>query len=104
VEEEGASQACDAIVAVACDVEPGAGVDERGVPALQHAAGVPQAAAQRGERVSLGVGPRQREDERQRQRPCSRRHAWWWCGRIWNERHRKRWKVSSRADGAEQQL
>jgi hypothetical protein len=47
----GCSHARDAVAAVAGDVEPGAGVDERGVPALEHAAGVPEAAAQRRERV-----------------------------------------------------
>jgi len=37
-------------------VEPGAGVDERGVPALQHAVGVPEPLPQRVERVPLVVG------------------------------------------------
>jgi hypothetical protein len=81
------SQAGDAVVAVAGDVEPGAGVDERGVPALQNAAGVPEAPAQRRERVALRVGPREREHERQSQgsrrlrpRPRhagGRRIGWW---------------------------
>ena len=73
-------------------MEPGAGVDERGVPALEHAAGVPEAAAQRRERVPLGVGPRQREHERQRQgsrRPRRRSHA---GGRIG-------WRPDLDADG-----
>jgi hypothetical protein len=50
------SQAFDAAGLVAGDVEPGAGVDERGVPALQHAVGVPEPLPQRVERVPLVVG------------------------------------------------
>jgi len=50
------SQADDAAGLVAGDVEPGAGVDERGIPALQYAVGVGQPLPQRVERVALVVG------------------------------------------------
>lgn len=50
------SQADDAADLVAGDVEPGAGGDERGIPALQHAVGVRQPLPQRVERVPLVVG------------------------------------------------
>ena len=50
------SQADDSAGLVAGDVEPGAGVDERGIPALQHAVGVGQPLPQRVERVALVVG------------------------------------------------
>lgn len=65
----------DAVVGVAGDVEPGAGVDERRVPALEHAAGVGEALAEGVEGVALGVGGGQgrrdeEEEEKRREDNC----------------------------------
>ena len=62
------SHAGDAVVAVAGDVEPGAGVDEGGVPALEHAPGVLERAPQRVQRVALRVGRRRHGGRRQHRR------------------------------------
>ncbi len=71
------SQAGDAAGAVAGDVEPGAGVDEGRVPALEHAPGVRQRAPQRVQRVPLRVGRRRhgrRQQNRRERRGPGRRH------------------------------
>lgn len=46
----------DAVVLVAGYVEPGAGVNESGIPALENVVGVGEAPAEGEQRVALGVG------------------------------------------------
>jgi len=57
-------------------VEPGAGVDERGVPALEHASGVRERAPQGVERIALRVGRQRHVGRRQhRRRRDHQRHS-----------------------------
>lgn len=62
----GYSHAGDAPVAVAVDVEPGAGVHQLRVPARQHVVVVLQAALQGQERLAFGVRRRRSEHQQGR--------------------------------------
>lgn len=43
-------------IGVAGDVEPGAGIDEGGIPALKDVSGIGESASQGVESVSFGIG------------------------------------------------